>query len=35
MTEQHNLHQRQQQLIKILTFLSNGGNFDQAKQLFD
>lgn len=35
MTEQHNLHQRQQQLVKILTFLSNGGNFDQAKQLFD
>jgi DUF438 domain-containing protein len=35
MTEPHNLHQRQQQLVKILTFLSNGGNFDQAKQLFD
>lgn len=35
MTEQHNLHQRQQQLVKILTFLSNGGNFDQTKQLFD
>lgn len=35
MTEPHNLHPRQQQLVKILTFLSNGGNFDQAKQLFD
>lgn len=35
MTEPHNLHQRQQQLVKILTFLSNGGDFKQAKQLFD
>lgn len=35
MTEPHNLHPRQQQLVKILTFLSNGGNFNQAKQLFD
>lgn len=35
MTENKLAIQRQKQLVEILNFLSDGGDFDQAKQMFD
>lgn len=34
MTENKLAIQRQKQLVEILNFLSDGGDFDQAKQMF-
>ncbi|WP_408612089.1 MULTISPECIES: DUF438 domain-containing protein [Limosilactobacillus] len=35
MTENKLAIQRQKQLVEILNLLSDGGDFDQAKQMFD